>query len=119
MTVCLMRSDGLRSVRISGLGLVTALGTGVSPNIAGCMQREPLRERYTLEMRGEAVEVPYRSCHAEPRAEFFAPVGLAVEQALSQAQIDTYGASDFAVIHWFLVLCNRRVRAPVCRGAGE
>jgi len=96
----------LRSVRISGLGLVTALGTGVSPNIAGCMQREPLRERYTLEMRGEAVEVPYRSCHAEPRAEFFAPVGLAVEQALSQAQIDTserrtlplfIGSSSYAI----------------------
>jgi len=101
-----MSGDGLRRARIGGLGLVTALGAGVSANIAGFMQREPVRERHTLKMRGEAVDVPYRSCNAAPNEGFFGPVGRAVEQALSQAQIETtqrrtmplfIGSSSYAI----------------------
>jgi 3-oxoacyl-(acyl-carrier-protein) synthase len=80
-----MRGGELRRAQISGLGLVTALGADVSTNIAGCMKREPARERHTLQMRGEAVDVPYRSCPAQPNDGFFAPVVRAVEDALIQA----------------------------------
>jgi len=101
-----MSGDGLRRARIGGLGLITALGAGVSANVAGCMKREPQRERHTLEMCGEAVDVPYRSCNAAPNEGFFGPVGRAVEQALSQAQIETtqrrtmplfIGSSSYAI----------------------
>lgn len=83
--------------QISGLGLVTALGDTVETNVAALIDGEPAPDWRRLDTFDEPIDVPYLSlCESDRRAadpaaadvETFAPVGHAVERALSGAGLD-------------------------------
>lgn len=96
-----MKVGHRRRARISGLGLVTTLGDGVKKNLTALSHGELTARGRTLDTAGGPVDVPYmpidRSinlqipCESASISATFAPVGRAVELALSGAGSD---ASD-------------------------
>ncbi len=114
-----MKAGHCCRARISGLGLVTALGDGVDVNLTGLRCGTSVHQRRTLDTSGGPVDVPYLSLgrcadhsahqtpgHAASGGAAFAPVGRAVEYALSDAGLDVnnlrtmpifVGSSSYAI----------------------
>lgn len=106
-----MMAAGVRRAEIAGLGLVTSLGDRLDENLSGIIQGAPAFRCRTLDVFDEPIDVPYlpirRHDDIGPRDDAtFASVGLAVEQALSEAGIETadrrsmpvfIGSSSFAI----------------------
>jgi len=106
-----MKAGRCCRARISGLGLVTTLGDGVAANLTGLRRQEYADQRRTLNTSGGVVDVPYLSVggpddrpadqpvyqtagDAGNSGTPFAPVGRAVELALTGVGCDSTDAQN-------------------------
>ena len=102
-----MNSDRSRRAQICGLGVVTALGDGLEPNVAGIAEGIANSSRRTLGQLAEPTEVSYlQLAPSSSRLDSFDAVDSAVEQALSNTALSSaqrrhiplfIGSSSYAI----------------------
>ena len=83
-----MKADRSCRAQISGFGLVTALGDGMEASLTALMNGVSAYQRRTLETLRNPVDVPYLPLQDARDGATLAPIGRAVEEALSGAGLD-------------------------------